>query len=910
MAAMLRHELENGTLTAAEALTKLTASLAAGLPRAKRISTYQLVGDIAGRAFDATWEVAERAAWVLIGSALGVDAPSERRELLAAFGRGFRNLWLIPYVHGRLADEDEEIVAAAIAAAGGLGFPGLEMAVAAFLDEDKAAPLRLAAVRALGRVGAWSAAARLAAVVAEQGPLAAPALTALTEIRSVAGVDAALKLLAGEPAREPLIAGVRYLAEMGNEAVRPHILRLSRDADAGLRLVATQAARALATESSQDASERLLVALTERDRVARARLARRLRPLPIADVLAHAEIFLADDAEGVVMVVGELRGPEVTRFLLGVAADAKHPPVVRARAVGAIEAHEAWARDELVKVCLDDGFPDNVRLAAAQALSGFATLDETLAKLKPLATSPAPLLRGALLWALQLAQRPRELTPAQRKDLEALFRKALEDPEPAVRRRAAYVTGNLRLLALVPDLVNLAKRDEALVDSRIAAFIALRDIAPGDALQQVVMLFRREEDAGALVPASRAVAAAASRLEGKPGLEHLSGKVEKLLTDADPRKREAGARVAGLGAGVPTAAVLARAADESSKVRETALYSLGRLAAAGAAEAGAIQDALAAALDDPDEGMRERAAEALLTAGGERALALLVGFASGESDAATRASIAQRLEVPAPLRAALRQPVSEAVARLDSEDPAWEPLLRLRMTLLETPQAAGAPPVNVDDEIAKYFPMWRRLSLVPGFQPLARSLRTAEALYRSISGADADPSPPIILWMKTLEGYVHAWLSGRLQKKQNELLWDHVERLAGPTWPAYSRWLAQRWPENVDVGGMKVEVPLRAVPNALKELLERRQKRLDSPLSVTEWGRLLVLLGVNHESGVKNIVDIPARSAEQVVKVAHRLCVLAAVRNAVTHRTNASAATVDVFRRSYYTGFEDLTALA
>src|SRR5262249_9635949 len=154
-----------------------------------------------------------------------------------------------------------------------------------------------------------------------------------------------------------------------------------------------------------------------------------------------------------------------------------------------------------------------------------------------------------LLWALQQAERPRELTATQRKALEPLFKKALTDPDPAVRRRAAYVAGNLRLTALVAELTELAKRDEKLADSRIAAFIALRDVARGQALGRVVARFRREEAASVVVPASRAIAAAVARAPMRPSLEHLSGKVEKLLGDSDPRRREAGVRLAGLGAG-------------------------------------------------------------------------------------------------------------------------------------------------------------------------------------------------------------------------------------------------------------------------------------------------------------------------------------------------------------------------
>jgi hypothetical protein len=61
---------------------------------------------------------------------------------------------------------------------------------------------------------------------------------------------------------------------------------------------------------------------------------------------------------------------------------------------------------------------------------------------------------------------------------------------------------------------------------------------------------------------------------------------------------------------------------------------------------------------------------------------------------------------------------------------------------------------------------------------------------------------------------------------------------------------------------------------------------------------------------VRNVLKVSARGADQVVRVAHRMQTLAAVRNAVTHRTAAGATTLEAFRRAYYQGFEDLTRLA
>src|SRR5262249_9137099 len=162
------------------------------------------------------------------------------RELLAAMGRGFRNLWLLPYVHARLADEDPDTVEAAIDAAGGLGFPGLEAALVTFLDEETPRPLRLAAIRALGRAGARSAAPRLGDLTAAAPRTAAAPLPALTETRSPAAAAAAAAACADDPPRELLLAAVRYLAEMGRDEVLPVLRRLGRDADAELRLVAAQ----------------------------------------------------------------------------------------------------------------------------------------------------------------------------------------------------------------------------------------------------------------------------------------------------------------------------------------------------------------------------------------------------------------------------------------------------------------------------------------------------------------------------------------------------------------------------------------------------------------------------------------------------------------------------------------------
>ena len=232
--------------------------------------------------------------------------------------------------------------------------------------------------------------------------------------------------------------------------------------------------------------------------------------------------------------------------------------------------------------------------------------------------------------------------------------------------------------------------------------------------------------------------------------------------------------------------------------------------------------------------------------------------------------------------------------------------------LLGARGGASASPADVDAEIAAAFPSFTHLVKLKGFDALVKSLRTAEALYRSTTGlADADQSPPIVLWMKCLENYVHAWLGAKLNLVQREpvALFEYVERVTG-AWPGYQRFIGERWRDQVEVGSARVEVPARSLVNALREFQEHKRKRLDSPLSVTEWARLIVFFAVDHASGVKNLFKLPARNPDQVIRLAHRLHTLAAVRNLVTHRAAASGSTLDAFRKSYYLSFEDLAQMA
>jgi HEAT repeat protein len=925
MGAGLLSDLENGKASPAETLEALSRAAHEAATTDQRLSACMALGSLAGREHGTPWDVAERAAFALLEIAREADAPEERVGLLEAMGRGYRNVWLVPYVHSRLSDEDEHVVAAAISAAGGLAFPALEATIAQLLASEMSPRVRLVAIAALGRMGAESAASHLVPFVAAGGVEAEHALTALTEIRSKVGAKAALDLLAKDPPRAVMIAAVRYLAEIGEPEVLRALRRLARDANPENRIVASLASRAFKAEKKADPDERILTALTERDRAVRGALARRLRTLPVADVLEQAELLIADDPEGMVQVIAEVRAPEVTKLLLRVATDEAHPVAVRARAAGAIEADEPWERDALVELC---GPPHDplVRETAARTIGAFAPPSYVLDRLAPMWDAAAPGLRGALLWALQFTTRPGKLDGKDRDRAEAWVKRALADADPLVRRRAAYVAGNLDAAALVPDLVDLARRETERADLRLAAFVALSEVASPARFADLVHLWNKEEDADALGAASRAIERSLLTQQSEqaqtqeastptsqtpsqppPSLARVNDRLPKLLASKDARVRAAAARVAGLtknDASKPALVTLAE--DASPRVREQAIVALGRC--------GGPEATLVAALGDVDLAICERAAESLLAVGTESAIARVIDFVSRAEDRAGAVRIASRITLPSPAGEPIHAAIASALSRTHHGDAAYESLLGLKIAALEsagvTP-SARAP--NVDSEIAQRFAAWTKLSQVRAFLPLAKSLRTAELLHRqSDRSGDTDLSAAIVLWMKCMEGYMHAWLGPRMRglSESSSALHDVADRLLGPAWSSYQRFVQPMWADPVKVGGLSVDVPLRSMPNALREIQERRHKSLDSPPSVTEWARLMLFLAIDHSTGPKNLLKVTSTDANKMVRLVHSLSVLAQVRNAVTHRTAAGADTVTAFRSTYYAAFEELCAIA
>jgi HEAT repeat protein len=899
----LRGRLEHGQAVPAEVAQTMASAALQAPTRALRLEACRLLGDLAGRGLGADWEVAERCAFSLLEAARVADTSADRRGVLAAMGRGFRNLWLLPFVHRRLSDRDPTIAAAAIQAAGGLGFPALEESVAAFLGEGVSPSLRRAAIQALGRMGAMSAVDRLVPLILGDPGDAAAALSALTEIRSAAGRDSALLVLDQDLEPEVQIAAVRYLSELGALEVLPTLRRLARHDDAEIRIAASMASRALKAERTKDTSDRFLIALSEPDRAVLAVLARRLRTLPIAEVLEQAQLLLSDEAAGVVQVLGELRDEEVTRYLLTIAERQDLEAHVRARAVGAIEAAQSWEREALAKLAHRDDVDEGSRAAAVQAMGAFATSSELMDRIGGLATSPSPQIRGAVLWALQLAARVDGDGPA----IARLVAPMLDDENPMVRRRSIYVVGNLNLAELSPQIVKRCAHAEP-ADIRLAAYIALGELHMPGVAGDLVATIKREEDPRVLGAAANALHASGPDPQTIAG---LSPRASQLLSSPEARLREAGAEIAGLlGGAVAASAIAPLVSDDAPHVRGAAVWALGKLADPS------TEKALLSAFKDEDPSVHERAAAGLLRLGTPASLAQAIKFVAGDGDATARGALATAIEITRPHASALAPVIDEALEKVDADDPAFEPLLRMKIaTAAQSDEAA--PAVDVDGEITKLFPSFASMTKLSGFDTMIRSLRTAESLFLSTGQQkDADLSPPITLWMKVLENYVHAWLGPRMAGLQREpgALFDYVDRVIGGSWQGFSRWLEPKWRDPADVGGARVEIPLRAVPNCVRDLQEHRRKRLDSPLSVTEWARLMVLFAVDHPSGFKNMFKLGGKeqktTSERTVSLAHRLHTLAAVRNLVTHRASAGAQTLAAFRRSYYAAFEDLVTLA
>src|SRR5512143_3566530 len=93
----LRVRLEHGEADPLEIVPQLANAAIDAATRAQRLEACRLLGDLAGRALGAEWDAAERAAFALLEAARVADTAADRRGVITAMGRGFRNIWLLPF---------------------------------------------------------------------------------------------------------------------------------------------------------------------------------------------------------------------------------------------------------------------------------------------------------------------------------------------------------------------------------------------------------------------------------------------------------------------------------------------------------------------------------------------------------------------------------------------------------------------------------------------------------------------------------------------------------------------------------------------------------------------------------------------------------------------------------------------
>ncbi len=134
--------------------------------------------------------------------------------------------------------------------------------------------------------------------------------------------------------------------------------------------------------------------------------------------------------------------------------------------------------------------------------------------------------------------------------------------------------------------------------------------------------------------------------------------------------------------------------------------------------------------------------------------------------------------------------IDRALDRIGPEHDVYEPLLALKVRALESTRPLRAGGMSTDDAITELFPAWLRLLGARGFEPLAKSLRTAEMLYATAQKTETHLSASIVLWMKCLEGYMHAWLGPRLRGMRSvssEMALGSANDGPIPSWSAPSR---------------------------------------------------------------------------------------------------------------------------
>ncbi|MEO8139398.1 MAG: HEAT repeat domain-containing protein [Gemmatimonadota bacterium] len=227
---------------------------------------------------------------------------------------------------------------------------------------------------------------------------------------------------------------------------------------------------------------------------------------------------------------------------------------------------------------------------------------------------------------------------------EAVFRRALADPDSSVRREAALALGRIRDPAAIPLLAPLLRDPDSLVQTTTAFALGLL----GDSAAAPLLLARAREAIPLAGPTALEMITAAARVGGTEGAQFIGAVFDRtIFGDRDDQKylaQRAALESWRLGARAPIDQLLGLTQAPTEDARFAAIYSLGRLKSRAAASR--MIDALT---DRPAPTVRAAAARALTrayadSAGlGSETVADLLLRATRDEDASVRANAVRSL---------------------------------------------------------------------------------------------------------------------------------------------------------------------------------------------------------------------------------------------------------------------------
>ena len=179
--------------------------------------------------------------------------PDLKRECAEALGRLKDSRAIVPLFNA-IDDSDPPTTAAILRGLGEIGDPGVLPALTEKMTGGVTAPVRTAAVEAIGRLGAAEGVGPLKRAILSGPPLSIAALKALGEIEDEDAVATLAESLTN-PSPVVRLAAVESLARVGNESVFRRLRPLREDEDERVAAAAVEALQALGDPQASETVE-------------------------------------------------------------------------------------------------------------------------------------------------------------------------------------------------------------------------------------------------------------------------------------------------------------------------------------------------------------------------------------------------------------------------------------------------------------------------------------------------------------------------------------------------------------------------------------------------------------------------------------------------------------------------------